>query len=77
MQRIRSSNILHMIERSHAGVKKDHPPDYVEVVKMKKEEEEELPTYSEAVEIESKTKHKENVVLGECSVWMDVDNKVS
>ena len=32
--------------------KKDLPPNYVSVVKMKEEEDEELPSYSEAVNIE-------------------------
>ena len=32
--------------------KKDPPPNYVSVVKMQEEEDEELPSYSEAVNIE-------------------------
>ena len=32
--------------------KKDTPPDYVSVIKMKKKEDEELPTYSEAIIME-------------------------
>ena len=32
--------------------KKDQPPNYVSVVKMKEEEDEELPSYSEALNIE-------------------------
>ena len=37
------------MERSLDSLKKDAPPDYVDVVKMKEKEDEELPTYSEAV----------------------------
>ena len=39
-------------KRIHKSAKKDHPPDYVSVIKMKKKEDEELPTYSEAITIE-------------------------
>ena len=34
---------------SQDSLKKDAPPDYVAAVKMKEKEDEELPTYSEAV----------------------------
>lgn len=49
MERIRSANLLFRMERLHPSQKKDAPPDYVTAVKMKEEEDEELPTYSEAV----------------------------
>ena len=49
MERIRSANLLLRMERSLDSLKKDAPPDYVDVVKMKEKEDEELPTYSEAV----------------------------
>eukprot|EP00090_Calanus_glacialis_P032348 TRINITY_DN5359_c0_g1_i3.p1 TRINITY_DN5359_c0_g1~~TRINITY_DN5359_c0_g1_i3.p1 ORF type:complete len:159 (-),score=53.05 TRINITY_DN5359_c0_g1_i3:26-502(-) len=42
------------IERAKKSQKKDHPPDYVAVIKMKIKEDEELPSYSEAILIESK-----------------------
>ena len=42
------------IERAKKSQKKDHPPDYVAVIKMKTKEDEELPSYTEAVLIESK-----------------------
>ena len=35
------------------SLKKDQPPNYVSVVKMKEEEDEELPSYSEALNIEA------------------------
>ena len=44
MERIRSANLLLRVERTQ-----DAPPDYVAAVKMKEKEDEELPTYSEAV----------------------------
>merc|ERR1711892_1095653 len=53
IQRITSSNMLHMMERSNSSEKKDHPPDYVSVIKMKEKEDEDLPTYSEAITIET------------------------
>ena len=51
LDRIRSANILHM--RLHGVKKKDPPPDYATVIDMKIREDEDLPTYSEAVGIES------------------------
>jgi len=57
-----SNHILQMLAISHSATTKDHPPGYVDVVKMKKEEDEELPTYSEALEIESIKHDQENVV---------------
>ena len=41
-----------MMESSDMGRKKDTPPDYVSVIKMKNKEDEELPTYSEAIIME-------------------------
>jgi len=53
-QRISSHmNLLHMRARSQGGRKNDVPPDYVSVIEMKKREDEELPTYSEAIINES------------------------
>ena len=52
IHRITSSHILQMMERSDMVRKKDIPPDYVSVIKMKKKEDEELPTYSEAIIME-------------------------
>jgi len=54
LDRIRSANILHM--RLHGTKKKDLPPDYTTVVNMKIREDEDLPTYSEAVAVENKDK---------------------
>ena len=51
--RRRASNILQMLERSNASQTKDLPPNYVAAVKMKKNEDEELPSYSEALSIET------------------------
>ena len=34
------------------GQKKDPPPNYVAVLKMKKEEEDDLPSYTEALSLE-------------------------
>ena len=42
------------IERAKKSQKKDHPPDYVAVIKMKTKEDEDLPSYSEAIVMESK-----------------------
>eukprot|EP00091_Calanus_sinicus_P014760 TRINITY_DN32434_c0_g1_i1.p1 TRINITY_DN32434_c0_g1~~TRINITY_DN32434_c0_g1_i1.p1 ORF type:complete len:133 (-),score=45.20 TRINITY_DN32434_c0_g1_i1:69-467(-) len=42
------------LERAKKSEKKDHPPDYVSVIKMKTKEDEELPSYSEAILLESK-----------------------
>ena len=45
--------MLNMMERSNTSAKKDHPPDYVSVIKMKEKEDEDLPTYSEALTIKT------------------------
>ena len=48
-QRVSEHIQLRMRTRSQ---KKDLPPNYVSVIKMKEEEDEELPSYSEALNIE-------------------------
>ena len=48
----RVSEHIQMRKRARSQ-KKDQPPNYVSVVKMKEEEDEELPSYSEALNIEA------------------------
>ena len=53
IERRRASNSLQMLEGSNASQTKDLPPNYVTVVKLEKNEDEELPSYSEALSIET------------------------
>ena len=53
IERRRASNSLQMLEGSNASQTKDLPPNYVAVVKMKTNEDEELPSYSEALSMET------------------------
>jgi len=48
-----SQRVSEHIQRKR-GQKKDPPPNYVAVIKMKEEEEEDLPSYSEAVSMEAR-----------------------
>ena len=59
--------MINMMERSNTSAKKDHPPDYVSVIKMKEKEDEDLPTYSEAITIETGRSELANV--GEKYYW--------
>jgi hypothetical protein len=51
-ERRRASNSLQMLERSNASQTKDLPPNYVAAVKMKKNEDEELPIQALSIETE-------------------------
>ena len=48
-----SQRVSEHIQRRR-GQKKDPPPNYVAVIKMKVEEEEDLPSYTEAVSMEAR-----------------------
>ena len=67
-QRIIYSNLVHIMERSNSA-QKDQPPDYVSVIKMKEEEDEDILTYPEAITIETGRSEvansDENQVIGD------------
>ena len=53
LRRMNAPNIFAILEDSYNAEHKDTPPDYDTAVKSKEKEEEELPTYSQAVAKES------------------------
>jgi len=62
-EEMRSQRVSDHIQRIR-GQKKDPPPNYVAVLKMKKEEEDDLPSYNEALSLEG----------GMCNVADNADN---